>query len=98
MKYSEMNLHQQKAFNEMREVYSEIIGGTENILLDFPEDSTDYQDAKKWLAQPAAELANIICEETFKQLRDSDKNMKFAGKDWLKERIIRRLSKDGYTN
>lgn len=97
MKRSEMNLHQREAFDYICEVMSEYIGGYENTLSDFPEGTEEYKEAKDFLGQGHDELKGIIYEEVM-AISDTGtaKHLRFAGTDFIMERIDRRLAKWGY--
>ena len=45
MKVSEMNARQKKAFYNIYWAANDLIGGLENTLLDYPEDSEEYKSA-----------------------------------------------------
>ena len=97
MKRSEMNAHQKLDFDFICKVMSEYIGGYENTLLDYPEDSEEYKDAKEFLGQSHEDLMNLIYDEVM-TMSDSGmaKHLRFAGKDFILERIDRRLTKWNY--
>lgn len=43
MKVSEMNQRQKKAFYNIKYAAYDLIGGLENTLMDYPEDSDEYK-------------------------------------------------------
>lgn len=97
MKRSEMNAHQREAFDYICAVMSEYIGGYENVLEDFSEDSEEYKRAKNFLTLPHSELINIIYNDVMGlSAKDMKRHLRFAGKDFIIERIDRRLTKWGY--
>ena len=49
MKISEMNVRQKKAFFNVYWAANDLIGGLENTLLDYPEDSDEYKSAYAFL-------------------------------------------------
>ena len=97
MKLSEMNKHQKEAFRWISSVMSEYIGGYENTLLDYREEDEEYKEAKELLSKPRAELAEIIYSMV---MEESDKgtarHLRFAGTEFIMERINKRLDKWGY--
>lgn len=98
MKTTEMNTHQKAAFNIVKEIMSDLIGGAENNLLDCEESSQEYQQAENYLKQSTEELVETIYTDVIDiaELRGGSKHIKFAGTDFIKERITRRLKKWGY--
>lgn len=96
MKRSEMNKHQKEAFDTVKEEYGWIVGGFENTMLDYAEDSEEWKAAANALAHHDA-LAEMIYEAVMDQPNASTKRaLRFAGTEFIKERIERRLQKDGY--
>ena len=107
MKISEMNYRQKKAFYNVYHAANFLIGGLENTLADFPEDSTEYIEAKATLADHdllAAQLYDMATTEVHtegccsfgKQAESYLKDIRFCGKAWIMERIEKRLRKMGY--
>ena len=97
MKISEMNAHQKTAYLIMREEYNNLVGGCENTLLDYSEDSEEYQAAHRTLHDHEV-LRDMIYGEAIAtaNCRHHAIHMRFAGKEWLFERIDNRLENDGY--
>lgn len=97
MKTSEMNEHQLAAYRLMVEIYNDHIGGYENQLDDSEIGSEEYEEAKRALADGEA-LAEWVYADTQREAtrRGFAKHIRFAGEAFLKERIKRRLIKDGY--
>ena len=97
MKISEMNKHQREAFRCVCEASGEYIGGWENTMLDYPEDHEEYKNAQTVLSRTHEELVDDIYQMV---MAESDKgvlrHLRFAGKDFILERIDRRLKKWGY--
>ena len=103
MKLSEMNAHQKLAFMYVKNELTEVIGGYENDIQDNSPDSEAYRNAQAFLSKPHDELVNQFytwvmasIEADAKKGIVSAKHAKFAGADFIKERIDRRLKKWGY--
>lgn len=81
----------------MIKVYNDIIGGFENTLLDYSEDEEEYKSAKAFLSNPeriiTAVYSETQCEAT---QRGFAKHIRFAGEQFLKDRIKEKLQKEGY--
>lgn len=95
MKMKEMNAHQLTAFRIMKEVYNDYIGGLENGMQDYDKDSSEYEDCKNDLENHEL-LKETIYKLTIEEANrlGSAKHIRFAGKDFLLERIERRLLKE----
>lgn len=108
MKYSEMNVREKKAYRNIVNASNWLLGGLENTLQDYDENSEEYKRAKATLADHD-ELVNevyqmattaiygvgMVCfnkAAAQKELRD----INFCGKEWLMERCERRITKEGY--
>lgn len=98
MKRSEMNTHQRLVFDLMREVMSEYIGGYENTLLDEKPGSVDYEEAKAFLESGREALTKAVYDEVMERCKvgTNATHARFAGSEFLRERIDRRLAKWGY--
>lgn len=107
MKVSEMNARQRKAFYNIKHAANWLLGGLENTLLDYPEDSEEYQRAKQtledheYLVDELYEMATTeVCGDgccMFGKAAESYlKDIRFCGKEWLMERVEARLKKEGY--
>lgn len=97
MKFADCNEHQKAAWKLMREIYNDILGGLENTLLDYSEDEEEYQRAKRALADGEGLLVTVYYDTQREATRlGFAKHLRFAGEKWLKERIARKLLKDGY--
>ncbi len=97
MKRSEMNAHQREAFDFIISSMSDYIGGYENTLQDCKKDSEDYKEAYEFLHQGHEALRDLIYDEVM-SLSDKGmaKHLRFAGKEFILERISKRLEKWGY--
>lgn len=97
MKLSQMNAHQKEAYTLIMATMSEYIGGYENTLMDYPEDDEEYKTAKAFLSQSHEDLIEIIYNDV---MASSDsgmrKHLRFAGTEFIKERISKKLTKWGY--
>ena len=95
MKFSEMTSHQKKMFFLMDEVMCDIIGGFANSLEDNKPDTAEYKVADAFLSQGHDELAAYFYNEVMNRCQaGSDASCaRFAGGDFLKERIEKRLNK-----
>ena len=107
MKISEMNTQQKKAFYNIRNAADYLIGGLENTMEDYPEDSEEYQEAQATLddhdllvnqiydlalTEIFLEGANIFGKAAEAYLKD----IRFCGKEWLMERVEKQVTKAGY--
>lgn len=95
MKIREMNKNQRELYMMMDQITSEYIGGYENTMLDYPEDSEEYREANEFLTMGHDAMKDFFfC--MISADRESAKHLKFAGNEFLLERIERRLLKWGY--
>lgn len=107
MKLAECNAKQRKAFLNIYHAANWIIGGLENTLLDYEEDSEEYKAAYDRLHDHEG-LVNEIYEAAINDYYDDGcacyndtakrylKDIRFCGKDWLMERCEARVKKCGY--
>ena len=107
MKVSEMNARQKKAFHNIYWAAQHLLGGLENTLLDYSEDSDDYKSAEA-LLKNHKELVNRLYEMATtavygegycgfgKRHQMEIRDINFCGKDWLMERCEKRITKEGY--
>ena len=107
MKLSEMNERQKRAFHNIYWAAQHLLGGLENTLLDYSEDSDDYKSAEA-LLKNHKELVNRLYEmattavygEGFcgfgKRHQMEIRDINFCGKEWLMERCEKRITKEGY--
>lgn len=98
MKRSEMNAHQKAIFDLMSYEMSNIIGGYENLMMDYTEDDEEYKEAKAYLSQSREELIediyNIVMDDCKKGSNAT--HARFAGGQFLRDRIEAKLIKWGY--
>lgn len=93
--YREMNSHEAQVAKLISRATSEIIGGYENTLLDYPEDSEEYKEAKEILTHDT--LFGMIYDYVMEESRSNyASHIRFAGKQFIEERIEKRLQKEGY--
>ena len=80
----------------IKQAVSEHIGGLENALLDFPESSVEYKRAKRELNHDS--LFDYIWVDVKVGSKNGtfESNIRFAGNDFLAERIEYYLEKCGY--
>lgn len=94
---SECNVHQKCAWKLINEIYCDVVGGLENTQLDNPKDSDEYQRANRALKNPQALLNMIYSDvQSTATMQGFAKHIRFAGEAWARERIARKLHKDGY--
>lgn len=98
MKRSEMNVHQKAMFDLMAGIMEEYIGGYENTLLDYSEEDEEYKSAKEFLGMGHDEMKEFFYNEVMGCCKSGTNasHARFAGGDFLRERIERRLVKWGY--
>lgn len=97
MKRSEMNAHQLVAFDFIVYAMSELVAAYELTLEDEPEGSEEYEAAKEYLGRGHDVLKQEIYDEVMAMAdKGTAKHLRFAGKDFIMERIDRRLTKWGY--
>ena len=94
MKLNECNQHEKMAWQLMIAQYNDIVGGMENAVEDKCD---DWEECAELLANHD-ELKNLIYQQTMNVAKNLGfaKHIKFAGKEFLMERIERRLVKDGH--
>lgn len=107
MLYSEMNEKQKKAFKNIAYAAQDLIGGLENTLLDYAEDTAEYKSAKNLLNSHETlvkELYRMATSARYEEgccsFSNSDmmfiRDINFCGKEWLMERCDKRITKMGY--
>jgi len=107
MKYSECNSRQKKAYSNIYHACNWLIGGLENTLLDHPEDSIQYKEAKDRLnnhTELVEELYQMATTDIYGEgsctfgsfAQKYLKDIRFCGKQWLMERCEARIKKAGY--
>lgn len=90
-----LNSHEKQVARLIANATSEIIGGFENTLLDYPEDSEEYKGAKAVLNHDT--LFEMIYRYVMEESRSNyASHIRFAGKKFIEERIEKRLAKEGY--
>lgn len=93
--FIEMNQHEKMVNFLIQQGVSEWIGGLENTLLDYPEDSEEYQNAKADLNHDT--LFGCIYNYVMDNSRGNyASHIRFAGKKFIEERIESILIKEGY--
>ena len=107
MKISEMNERQKRPCHNIYWTAQHLLGGLENTLLDYSEDSDDYKSAEA-LLKNHKELVNRLYEMATtavygegycgfgKRHQMEIRDINFCGKDWLMERCEKRITKEGY--
>ena len=107
MKVSEMNARQKKAFYNIYHCANYYIGGLENTFEDCRQEEEEYKNALATLNDHEG-LVNDIYSMATSEIYDAGfcqfgkaaesylKDIRFCGKDWLLERVEKRVSKMGY--
>lgn len=94
MKISEMDRNQKTGFYQVVHASNWIVGGYENGIND---GEYDKMPSRKALEEEIYDcIMTCTTGEGFQQFNRPMKEIKFCGKDWLLERIDRRLTKMGY--
>ena len=91
----QMNEHEKVIDRIIRNCVSEWIGGYENTMTDYPEGSEEYEAAKAMLNHDRlfdAFYADIMLETK----RNAKSHVRFAGKQFIEDRIETALKKNGY--
>lgn len=108
MKVAEMNERQKKAFYNIKYAAYDLLGGLENTMLDYPEDSEEYKSAKELLGNHEALVQELYQRATSavfsydgavwfgKPAEMFTRDINFCGKAWLMERCEARIRKEGY--
>ena len=93
--FIEMNQHERQVDRLIQDAVSEFIGARECTMMDFPEDSEEYQMAKSSLNHDElfGEIYDHVMEESQGNYRS---HLRFAGKAFVEERIEDRLKREGY--
>lgn len=96
MKLNELDQNQATAIKVIIRTYNAIVGGAENTLLDYDDTDDEYIEAKRLLSNPK-ELVDFIYQDLMaNEGYTYSKEIRFCGTEWIKERIARRLKKEGY--
>ena len=105
--YSKLNGNQKKAYNNFDGAANDIIGGLENVLMDYEEDSPEYIQAKECLKNHDELVSLIYFEGTHNyyceglcapadQYRSEIRSTRFCSKKWLTELAEYIVTKNGY--
>ena len=78
-----------------KEAAGNLIGGLENTMLDYPEDSDEYRNASHDLHAGHDTLVSWIVADV-KQTREGIKHLKFTGNTFLENYVSKLLTKWGY--
>ena len=107
MKYADCTPRQKKAYRNILHASNWLLGGLENTMLDNPEGSEEYENAKATLADHEG-LVNELYRMATTELYDEGsccfnasaasylKDIRFCGREWLMERCEARIKKSGY--
>lgn len=107
MKVADMNKRQKKAFYNIKYAANNLLGGLENDLCDYPENSEEYKTAKRLLNDHNG-LVKSLYEMATSEVYDEGfcgfgkahqmfiRDINFCGKTWLMERCEKRITKEGY--
>ena len=79
----------------VHEAACDLIGGLENTMMDYPEDSEEYKDAKHDLEMGHDTLVTWVVNEV-KRNREAMKHLKFVGNDFIVTRANKVVTKLGY--
>lgn len=91
----EMNAHERVIDSLIQDAVSQFIGGYENTLSDYAEGTEEYEYAKKILNHDT--LLDIIYKDVMvNSKRNYASHIRFAGKQFIIDRIETRLKKAGY--
>lgn len=91
----EMNAHERVVDMLIQEAVSQFIGGYENTLTDFAEDTEEYKQAQRILNHDT--LLDIIYKDVMVNSKGNyASHIRFAGKKFITDRIETRLKKEGY--
>lgn len=104
MKNENLNRNQKLAIRNIKYACYDLLGGLENTMMDYSEDSEEYQNAEELLSDHETltlELYNMaICDLYGEGYAFYDcnivKQIRFCGKDWLMEQCSKRLEREGY--
>lgn len=107
MKVADMDKRQKKAFYNIKYAAMDLLGGLENILLDYSENSEEYKSAKRLLNDH-----NRLVETLYKRATSEVygegfcgfgkayqmiiRDINFCGKEWLIDCCEKRIAKEGY--
>ena len=88
-----MNEHQAKAWRIIKKEAGDIVGGLENQMMDYCEEEDEYKEAEEALADRDALIDCIYGAVMWS--RNSDKNLRFAGREWIENKIEELLKEWG---
>lgn len=102
-----MSLRQRKAFYNIKYAAHDLLGGLENTLEDYPEDSEEYKRAKALVNNHNALVSLLYYNATSAVYTDGAvwfssyakkiiRDINFCGKEWLIECCEKRIIKEGY--
>lgn len=95
VRFAKMNQHEKVINQLVRQCVSEWIGGLENTMQDYTEDTEEYQNAKAMLNHD--DLFNMFYSDIMAETkRNAKSHLRFAGKKFIEERIENALEKCGY--
>lgn len=91
------NAFERLAIRFSQAAMSELIGGNENVLLDYLPDDEEYKRAYKYLHSGREALVEDIYRETMITANDkAEKIVRFAGSEFIKNYISDTLKTWGY--
>lgn len=91
-----LNEHEKVVAKLISQAVSEYIGGYENTMLDFEPGCEEYEEAKAFLSDHNG-LVDAIYREVMLESKDNTRShIRFAGKQFILDRIESRLAKEGY--
>ena len=95
---TKLNRHQTYAIEMIKEAFLDGFLGYENTLQDYPKDSEEYKMAYEVLHMGHEKLVEMIYRlvQVYAKNNAIERHINFAGKDFIKERISKRLEKYGY--
>lgn len=96
MKFKEMDKRQQTATLRVWETCGFIVGGLENTLMDYEPDTEEYKEAEATLKDHSVLTDMVYTEVMWDTEKSILKHIKFCGKDFIMERIDKRLKKLGH--
>jgi hypothetical protein len=95
------NKHEIAMLQIIREEIDTYVGGLENMLLDFPEDSQEYKDAYDELyGHPAKQMLDWFYEMVMSACKAGSRaeHARFAGSDFVKVKLGVYLIKNGLSS
>lgn len=107
MKLNECNAHQKKAYANIYHACNWLVGGLENVLLDYRPEDPEYKSAQAKLADHEGLVNTLYDMATTEIYADGAcyfggntssflRDIRFCGKEWLMERCDKRIKKCGY--